>query len=174
MLALTTDAQAIRLLREHQTRLYRMARTMLDAKASCDIQDLVQVGWIGLIEAWHHHDESKGAAFWTFARYRVQGAMRDLMRDARLFPRSVGHDYQLESYEPELHDEVTGDELQDRDPAEIRRALDELPPKWRSIVALHCRRGLQLHIIGRLYGVSESRIAQIVARAFKLIRRNRS
>ena len=55
---------------------------------SIDIGDLVQDGMIGLIDASHRFDESRGIKFETFAERRVRGAMIDaLRRDA--WPRGV-------------------------------------------------------------------------------------
>ena len=55
---------------------------------SIDIGDLVQDGMIGLIEAAHRFDESRGIKFETFAERRVRGAMIDaLRRDA--WPRGI-------------------------------------------------------------------------------------
>ena len=55
---------------------------------SIDIADLVQDGMIGLIDAAHRFDESRGIKFETFAERRVRGAMIDaLRRDA--WPRGI-------------------------------------------------------------------------------------
>src|SRR6201990_3084585 len=63
----------------------RMASTM---QSPIDIGDLVQDGVLGLIDAAHRFDESRGIKFETFAERRVRGAMIDaLRRDA--WPRGV-------------------------------------------------------------------------------------
>jgi RNA polymerase sigma factor for flagellar operon FliA len=55
---------------------------------SIDLGDLVQDGMLGLIDAAHRYDESRGIKFETFAERRVRGAMIDaLRRDA--WPRGV-------------------------------------------------------------------------------------
>jgi RNA polymerase sigma factor for flagellar operon FliA len=55
---------------------------------SIDIGDLVQDGVIGLIDAAHRFDESRGIKFETFAERRIRGAMIDALRkDA--WPRGV-------------------------------------------------------------------------------------
>ena len=55
---------------------------------SIDLGDLVQDGMIGLIDAAHRFDESRGIKFETFAERRVRGAMIDaLRRDA--WPRGI-------------------------------------------------------------------------------------
>ena len=63
----------------------RMAATM---PHSIDISDLVQDGVIGLIDAAHRFDDSRGIKFETFAERRIRGAMIDALRkDA--WPRGV-------------------------------------------------------------------------------------
>lgn len=66
-----------------------MARRMASSMPhSIDVADLVQDGMIGLIDAAHRYDESRGIKFETFAERRVRGAMIDaLRRDA--WPRGV-------------------------------------------------------------------------------------
>jgi RNA polymerase sigma factor for flagellar operon FliA len=55
---------------------------------SIDLGDLTQDGMIGLIDAAHRFDETRGIKFETFAERRVRGAMIDaLRRDA--WPRGV-------------------------------------------------------------------------------------
>lgn len=53
------------------------------------IDDLVQSGMIGLLEAARNFDASKGASFETFAGIRIRGAMLDEMRKGDWVPRSV-------------------------------------------------------------------------------------
>ena len=63
----------------------RMASTM---PHSIDLSDLVQDGVIGLIDAAHRFDDSRGIKFETFAERRIRGAMIDALRkDA--WPRGV-------------------------------------------------------------------------------------
>ena len=55
----------------------RMAATM---PHSIDLSDLVQDGVIGLIDAAHRFDDSRGIKFETFAERRIRGAMIDALR----------------------------------------------------------------------------------------------
>lgn len=57
--------------------------------ASVEVDDLVQAGMIGLIEAAKHYDADQGAAFETYASIRVRGAMIDEIRRGDWVPRSV-------------------------------------------------------------------------------------
>lgn len=53
------------------------------------VDDLIQAGMIGLIDAWRNFDDSKGASFETYAGIRIRGAMIDEVRTNDWTPRSV-------------------------------------------------------------------------------------
>ena len=53
------------------------------------IDDLIQAGMIGLLEAQKNYDGSKGASFETYAGIRIRGAMLDDIRRGDWVPRSV-------------------------------------------------------------------------------------
>jgi RNA polymerase sigma factor for flagellar operon FliA len=53
------------------------------------LDDLLQVGMIGLVHAVENYDPSQGASFNTFAGIRVKGAMLDEVRRSDWRPRSV-------------------------------------------------------------------------------------
>jgi len=53
------------------------------------LDDLIQAGMIGLIEASQKFDGSKGASFETYASIRIRGAMLDEVRRYDWAPRSV-------------------------------------------------------------------------------------
>ena len=57
--------------------------------ASVQVDDLIQAGMIGLLEAARHYDASQGASFETYAGIRIRGAMLDEMRKNDWAPRSV-------------------------------------------------------------------------------------
>lgn len=53
------------------------------------LDDLIQAGMIGLIEASRNFDATKGAAFTTYAGIRIRGAILDEVRKDDWAPRSV-------------------------------------------------------------------------------------
>ncbi|TAM33824.1 MAG: RNA polymerase sigma factor FliA, partial [Nevskiaceae bacterium] len=57
--------------------------------ASVEIDDLIQAGMIGLLDAARHYDGSAGASFETYAGIRIRGAMVDELRSGDWAPRSV-------------------------------------------------------------------------------------
>jgi RNA polymerase sigma factor FliA len=56
---------------------------------SVQLDDLIQAGMIGLLEAHENFDGSRGANFETFASIRIRGAMIDEVRRGDWTPRSV-------------------------------------------------------------------------------------
>ncbi|WP_299009484.1 RNA polymerase sigma factor FliA [uncultured Shewanella sp.] len=57
--------------------------------ASVQLDDLLQAGMMGLLEASLNFDGSKGAKFETFAGIRIRGSMLDEIRRGDWVPRSV-------------------------------------------------------------------------------------
>lgn len=57
--------------------------------ASVEVDDLIQAGMIGLIEASRSYDADQGASFETYASIRIRGAMIDEIRRGDWVPRSV-------------------------------------------------------------------------------------
>lgn len=57
--------------------------------ASVQVEDLMQAGMIGLLDAISHFDENQGAQFETYASQRIRGAMLDELREIDWVPRSV-------------------------------------------------------------------------------------
>ncbi|MBF0256968.1 MAG: RNA polymerase sigma factor FliA [Gammaproteobacteria bacterium] len=53
------------------------------------LEDLVQVGMLGLLEAFRNYDADQGASFETYAGIRIRGAMLDEIRRSDWTPRSV-------------------------------------------------------------------------------------
>ena len=56
---------------------------------SVDVNDLIQTGMLGLMEAARHYKDDRGANFETYAGIRIRGAMLDELRRGDWSPRSV-------------------------------------------------------------------------------------
>ena len=56
---------------------------------SVQVDDLIQSGMIGLLEASKNYDANQGASFETYAGIRIRGAMLDEIRKGDWAPRSV-------------------------------------------------------------------------------------
>ncbi|MGK0373016.1 MAG: RNA polymerase sigma factor for flagellar operon FliA, partial [Glaciecola sp.] len=78
------------LVEKHAPLVKRIAHHLLARlPASVLVDDLIQSGMIGLLEAARNFDGTKGASFETFAGIRIRGAMLDEIRKGDWTPRSV-------------------------------------------------------------------------------------
>lgn len=57
--------------------------------ASVQIEDLIQAGMVGLLEAYERYEPTQDASFSTFAGIRIRGAMLDEIRRGDWTPRSL-------------------------------------------------------------------------------------
>jgi RNA polymerase sigma factor for flagellar operon FliA len=74
----------------HESLVKRIAfHLMSRLPASVQVDDLIQAGMIGLIEASRKFDPEQGASFETYAGIRIRGAMLDEIRRTDWTPRSV-------------------------------------------------------------------------------------
>ncbi len=77
------------LIRQYQPLVRRLAHHMM-AKLphSVEVDDLIQVGLIGLTDALSRFEATQGVQFETFATQRIRGAMLDELRDTDWMSRS--------------------------------------------------------------------------------------
>ena len=67
------------LLTDHMPLVKRLAHHMkAKLPPSVEVDDLVQAGMIGLLDAINRYEETHGAQFETYAVMRIRGAMLDL------------------------------------------------------------------------------------------------
>lgn len=78
------------ILTEHAPLVKRLAY-QLKARLppSVEVDDLVQAGMIGLLDAVNRYEETHGAQFETYAIQRIRGAMLDELRSSDWLPRGV-------------------------------------------------------------------------------------
>ncbi|HCD14236.1 MULTISPECIES: RNA polymerase sigma factor FliA [Shewanella] len=94
--------------------------------ASVQLDDLLQAGMMGLLEASSKFDGSKGAKFETFAGIRIRGAMIDEIRRGDWVPRSVHRNNRrvaqvMDELEQELGRDARDSEIAER----LEMSLDE-------------------------------------------------
>ncbi len=78
------------LIEEHSGLVSRIAYHLAARlPASVVVDDLIQVGMIGLLDASQHYDPSQGASFTTYATIRIRGAMLDELRRNDWAPKSI-------------------------------------------------------------------------------------
>lgn len=87
-----------RLVEDYAPLVKRIAYHMLARlPSSVQVDDLIQAGMIGLLEASRKFDHGKGASFETYAGIRIRGAMLDDVRKGDWAPRSVHRNTRLVS-----------------------------------------------------------------------------
>lgn len=80
-------------LKEYAPLVKRIAHhMMLKLPGSVEVDDLIQSGMMGLLDAASRYDELRGAQFETYAAQRIRGAMLDELRGADWLPRSMRRD----------------------------------------------------------------------------------
>lgn len=78
------------MLRQHSSLVKKMAYQLKAKLPSCvELDDLVQAGMIGLMDAIQRYEDTHGAQFETYASQRVRGAMLDELRGADWLPRGI-------------------------------------------------------------------------------------
>ncbi|WP_297526419.1 RNA polymerase sigma factor FliA [Thiohalobacter sp.] len=90
MYAATQDRGQDELVTRHAPLVKRIAYHLMSRlPPSVQVDDLIQAGMIGLLEAARNYDPSQGASFETYAGIRIRGAMLDEIRRTDWTPRSV-------------------------------------------------------------------------------------
>lgn len=86
---------------------------------SVQVDDLIQAGMIGLLEAAKNYDRSKGATFETYAGIRIRGSMLDEVRKGDWVPRSVHRNSRRITEAIREVEMRTGRDAQDQEVAEL-------------------------------------------------------
>ncbi len=84
---------------------------------SVQVDDLIQAGMLGLLEAIKNYDASQGASFETYAGIRIRGSMLDEVRRSDWTPRSVHKKTRMVSDAIRTIENRTGHEARDVDVA---------------------------------------------------------
>jgi RNA polymerase sigma factor for flagellar operon FliA len=78
------------LLTEHMPLVKRLAHHMkAKLPPSVEVDDLIQAGMMGLLDAINRYEDNHGAQFETYAVLRIRGAMLDELRSSDWMPRST-------------------------------------------------------------------------------------
>ena len=78
------------MLKQHSTLVKKLAY-QLKAKLppSVELDDLIQAGMMGLLDAINRYEDTHGAQFETYAAQRIRGSMLDELRNTDWLPRSM-------------------------------------------------------------------------------------
>jgi len=124
--------------------------------ASVELDDLIQAGMIGLIEAARGYDPEQGASFETYASIRIRGAMIDEVRRGDWAPRSLHRQARRAA--------AAIRELEQRHgraaaPAEVAAALDMPLPDYQRLLE-EAVRGQVLSLEAQIDEHGEPRLAR--------------
>jgi RNA polymerase sigma factor for flagellar operon FliA len=119
--------RADELVRNHASLVKRIAHHLLARlPASVQVDDLIQAGMIGLLEASRKYEASKGASFETYAGIRIRGSMMDEIRKGDWVPRSVHRNARRIAEAIKIIEDKVGRDAQDEEIAhELNMTLDE-------------------------------------------------
>jgi RNA polymerase sigma factor for flagellar operon FliA len=127
------------LVTEHATLVKRIAYHLASRlPPSVQVDDLIQSGMIGLLEAAKHYNPAQGASFETYAGIRIRGAMLDEIRRSDWTPRSVHRKVRAAAAAVHQIEKANGRAARDGEVAEfLGMGLDE----YHSVLqdALTCR-----------------------------------
>jgi RNA polymerase sigma factor (sigma-70 family) len=142
-----------------------------------EFEDLVQVGFLGLLDAATRFDESRGVKFTTFAGTRVRGAILDMCRHddplGRL-ERKRNPDLlvmeQLCDFDMDRTAEVPFEPYDVIGARSLRRLLKDVPHRERFALVAHFGYDWIDPKIAKTLGVSPARANQLRHRAMRRVR----
>jgi RNA polymerase sigma factor for flagellar operon FliA len=151
--------------------------------ANIEVDDLVQAGMIGLIDARCRFDPSQGVPFEGFAIKRARGAMLDELRRDDWVPRSVRRGQRANG--DAVGEMVSLDDIEragaSADPSSVlahkqamqalAAMLERLPAREQQVLMLRCEHDMTLKQIAEVLGVTEPRVCQLQAQAIAQLRR---
>jgi RNA polymerase sigma factor for flagellar operon FliA len=137
MYAAARGFESERLVEQHLDLVKRIACHLLGRlPANVQLEDLVQSGTIGLLEAARNFNAAQGASFETYAGIRIRGAMLDEVRRNDWTPRSVHRNARRVSAAIRAVEGATGREAQPREiAATLEVGIDEYHAMARDTVA---------------------------------------
>ncbi len=107
---------------QHASLVKRIAYHLMSRLPSCvQVEDLIQAGMIGLLEASKNYDPDQGASFETYAGIRIRGSMLDEIRKGDWAPRSLHRKVREIS---QAIREIEGEQGRDARDAEVAARLE--------------------------------------------------
>lgn len=135
---------------------------------SFELDDLRSAGYLGLLHAAERFDASRGVLFSTYARYRVRGAMRDLVKKQR---RAAMREPFLEDVaEQAVAETLTQGILKKQRRRQLARAASGLTPRERDVIHLVFVAGETGAQIAELLGINPSRVSELKHRGLRRMR----
>ena len=189
--------ESYRELADRIARGFEARRVVSGSGGLVELDDLVGLAWEGMIRAVETYEPARGVPFEAYARVRVGGHVRDVLRDgddlsrrdrqtvrsyfdgevleerkerraARLVAQRPRHgDNEIDTSEVPGDIEVEGAVLSR---LEVSELLRELPPVEATVVEYRYLRGMSLSAIGATLALTESRVSQIHRGAIERLR----
>ena len=132
-----------------------------------ELDDLVQIGVLGLIDAAARYQPWRGVPFRAYARHRIRGAILDALRGRDPQPLDDGDDVADARAGP---DEIV--EMRERSDA-VDAAIEDLTPRQARVIELRYGKGLtQAAADERLGGISQAGAREFELRAIERLRRS--
>jgi RNA polymerase sigma factor for flagellar operon FliA len=125
-------------MRELSQVYYVAARIHERLPKSVEMEDLVQAGVIGLIEACRNYDTLKDAQFSTFAKFRIRGAILDSLRKLDWGSRTLRRKgREISSSVTELESKLGRQPLEEEIAAQMQVSLNDLHSTMTQLDGLH-------------------------------------
>ena len=140
------------------------------------LDDLISYGALGLIDAAHRNDDSKGLKFTTYANWRINGAISDGIRETRnKAKRAMLNDMlSIEGEELVLRSDdrlsPESEVIREDIIRLVREAVDALPPLERKVLILTEWKGVSQPEVAKRLGYCEEWIYQIRRKAKATLR----
>lgn len=115
------------LVEKHASLVKRIAYHLMGRlPSSVQVEDLIQAGMIGLLEAAKNYDSTQGASFETYAGIRIRGSMLDEIRKGDWAPRSLHRKVrEIAQAVHEIESETGRDARDSEVAARLKMELDE-------------------------------------------------
>lgn len=138
---------------------------------SFELDDLVQAGHLGLIDAADKYDDGQGVPFAAYARQRVRGEILDSVRRRKYVDAT--HD-SIDDHTYDLKDTSLMDAeklVEHREKVErIDRALEALTAREKVVIQMHYRQDQNLIAVGEVIECHPSRASQLHTAALGKLR----
>ena len=146
-----------------------------DCRGLC-VDELVNEGWIALQAKKAAFDPSRGITLKSYARRRVEGAMRDAIyrRNQRGYQRKFKPGQPEPISEIEYDDSVRGVEADTLDKinlAEVNRVMIEVLSRRERTILVKRAAGVRIRVLAKKHGISNARIRQIQIAAQEKVRK---
>ena len=167
------------LFEENRGLLYRLARRYEHIDSAVDTEDLVQAGFIGLLEAKRTYDPAKGAwSAWAWDYIRkamretvgLRGTRRRAHLGAIALDAPLGDEYGADTLLDQLEDvgapAIDSHLLETERVAIVRGAVRKLEADRREVVTRHYFEGQTYERVGQAMSLSVSKLKRIQEQAF--------